>query len=207
MEEIWKKIEDYGCLYEVSNLGRIRDLHGNIKPMYKQNKGYYCLSLYYNGKTYHPTIHRLVANAFLDKVEGYNQINHIDGDKSNNKAENLEWTNQRLNYNHGMNKFFYSHNEDHYFAKLTNDIVKLIPDFYELGFTRTTLSKILGIHRSSLEAIEKGISYRELGLNFNNITIVKYKDLPNIKLPSYIWDKFKDNTVLNTLISQGRVSV
>lgn len=207
MEEIWKRIENYGRLYEVSNLGRVRDLNGNIKPMYIQNKGYYCLSLYYNGKSYHPTIHRLVAEYFIPKIEGYNKVNHIDGNKSNNRVDNLEWTNQRLNYNHGMNKFLYSHNEDHYFAKLTNDIVLLIPDMYQLGFTRATLSKILDINPSSLEAIEKGISYRELGLDFSNIHRIKYKDLPNIKLPSYIWEKFKDNTVLNTLIAQGKVSV
>ena len=44
MEEIWKRIQDYGGLYEVSNLGRVRDLKGKLKPMYKNNKGYYCMS-------------------------------------------------------------------------------------------------------------------------------------------------------------------
>ncbi len=206
MEEIWKDIKGYEGLYKVSNLGRVRDFKGKIKPMYKQNKGYYCLSLCKDGKTFHPTIHRLVAEHFIDNPNGLTQVNHKDGDKSNNHATNLEWCNQRMNYNHGMQNFYYSHNENHFFAKLTNEVVKCIPTLYRLGFIRATVSKILGINPASLEAIENGISYRELGLDFN-FTRTKYKDLPNIKLPSDIWEIFRGNTVLNTLISQGKVSV
>ena len=207
MEEIWKTINNYEGLYEVSNLGRVRDSKGNIKPMYKQNKGYSCLSLYVNGKIYHPTIHRLVAEAFLTKKEGLNQVNHKDGNKDNNCVDNLEWCNQAQNYQHGMKHYFYSHNENHYFAKLTNEQVKCIPTLFNIGFTRATIARILNINPSSIEAIEHKISYRELGLDFTNVHYTKYKDLPNIKLPLDVWEIFKDNTVLNILIAQGKVSV
>lgn len=206
MEE-WKRILDYGGLYEVSNLGRVRDLKGKIKSMYKNNKGYYLLSLYYNDKTYHPTIHRLVAKAFIPNPDNYTQINHKDCDKSNNKISNLEWCNQEYNYNEGKNAFLYSHNDKHFFAKLKNSDIPMIYNLYKLGFTRATVARIFKVNVSSLEAIEKGISYRELGIDFSSITLTKYKDLPNIKLPSYIRDYFKDNTVLNTLIAKGKVSV
>ena len=83
----------------------------------------------------------------------------------------------------------------------------MIYELYKLGFIRTTISKILGINCSSVEAIKLGISYRELGINFKNLQITKYKDYPNIKLPSNVREYFKDNTVLNTLIAQGKVSV
>lgn len=206
MEEIWKDIINYEGLYKVSNLGRVKDYKGNLKSTYINNKGYYCLSLYKDGKTHHPTLHRVVATAFIPNLESYSQVNHIDGNKQNNIVTNLEWCNQRQNYDHGMNKFLYSKNEDHYFAKLTNEIVKCIPELYKLGFTRATVAKILEINPSSLEAIEKKISYRELNLDFN-FERTKYKDLPSIVLPSYIWNIFKDNTVLNTLIAKGKVSV
>lgn len=205
--EIWKKIEDYEGLYEVSNTGKVRDLKGNIKPMFKNNKGYYLLSLYCNGKTHHPTIHRLVAKAFIPNPNNYPQVNHKDCDKANNSIENLERCNQRYNYDEGMKTFQYSKNENHYFSKLRNSDIPIIYDLYKLGFIRATVARIFNIDKSSLEAIEKGISYRELGIDFDKIKLTKYKDLPNIKLPSYIRDYFKDNTVLNTLIAKGRVSV
>ena len=205
--EIWKTIQDYGGLYQVSNTGKVRDLKNHIKSVYKNNKGYVCLSLYYNGKTYHPTVHRLVAKAFIPNPNNYGQVNHKDCNKENNSVENLEWCNQRYNYNEGMRTFQYSKNEEHYFAKLKNSDIPIIYELYKLGFTRATVAKIFSINPSSLEAIEKGISYRELGYNFKAIKLTKYKDLPNIKLPSYIRDYFSDNTVLNTLIAQGKVSV
>lgn len=205
--EIWKTIQDYGGLYQVSNTGKVRDLKNHIKSVYKNNKGYVCLSLYYNRKTYHPTVHRLVAKAFIPNPNNYEQVNHKDCNKENNSVENLEWCNQRYNYNEGMKTFQYSKNEEHYFAKLKNSDIPIIYELYKLGFTRVTVAKIFSINPSSLEAIEKGISYRELGYNFKAIKLTKYKDLPNIKLPSYIRDYFRDNTVLNTLIAQGKVSV
>ena len=205
--EIWKTIQDYGGLYQVSNTGKVRDLKNHIKSVYKNNKGYVCLSLYYNRKTYHPTVHRLVAKAFIPNPNNYEQVNHKDCNKENNSVENLEWCNQRYNYNEGMKTFQYSKNEEHYFAKLKNSDIPIIYELYKLGFTRVTVAKIFSINPSSLEAIEKRISYRELGYNFKAIKLTKYKDLPNIKLPSYIRDYFRDNTVLNTLIAQGKVSV
>lgn len=206
MEE-WRKILDYGNIYEVSNLGRVRDLKGHIKPTYKNNKGYYLLSLYYNGKTYHPTIHRLVAKAFIPNSNNYTQVNHKNSDKSDNRVGNLEWCNQRYNFDEGMKSFLYSHNENHYFSKFKNTDISMIYKLYCLGFTRATVSKIFGVNPSTLEAIEKGVSYRELGIDFTNVKLTKYKDCNNIKLPNDVRQYFKDNIVLNILIAQGKVLV
>lgn len=205
--EIWKYINGYEGLYEISNKGKVRNAEGRILKARTQNKGYFYVTLHSNHKERKFTIHRLVAEVFIPKINGFNQVNHINGNKKDNSVENLEWCNQRLNYNHGMQKFLYSHNDNHYFAKLTNEQVRTIPTLFKIGFTRTTISRILNVNVSSIEAIEKGISYRELGLDFSNIKITKYKDLPNIKIPIDVWNIFKDNTVLNTLISQGKVSV
>lgn len=206
MEEIWKDVNNYEGLYLVSNLGRCKDSNGKPIIGYRNNKGYTCVSLTKDRKLKHFLLHRIVAQTFISNQENFSQVNHLDGNKQNNAVSNLEWCNQRQNYDHGMSKFFYSKNEDHYFAKLTNEKVETIPELYKLGFTRATIAKILEVTDGAIKAIEKGISYRELGLDFN-IPKTKYKDLPNIKLPSYIWEIFKDNTVLNTLISEGRVSV
>ena len=99
--EIWKKVLNYEGLYEVSNKGRVRDCKGKIKPMYKNNKGYLCLSLYYKGKTYHPTIHRLVAKSFLPNYSDNLQVNHKNEVKTDNRVENLEMLSSKDNNNYG----------------------------------------------------------------------------------------------------------
>lgn len=206
MEEIWKDINGYEGLYKVSNLGKVINSQGRIKSTYVNNKGYCCLSLYKDSKEKHFTLHRLVAETFIPNPNGLEQINHLDGNKLNNRVSNLEWCNQGENYRHGMSNFYYSHNENHYFSKLSNEQVRCIPTLLISGLTISTVAKILGINNSSLRAIINKVSYRELGLDFNFV-ITKYKDLPNIKLPSDVWEIFRDNTELNTLIAQGRVSV
>lgn len=206
MEEIWKNIKGFEN-YQVSNLGRVKDNNGTFKNYYVQNKGYCCLSLYKEGRTYHPTVHRVVAEAFLPNPNRYSQINHKDCNKENNCVSNLEWCNQKYNYVEGKKNFLYSHNESHYFAKLKNTDIPIIAKLLQLGFTKTTVAKIFGVVSDSIDAIIKGISYREMKVDFSKIHFIKYKDLPYIKLPQDIYNYLKDNTVLNTLIAQGKVSV
>jgi len=206
MEEIWKNSKTYEGL-QISNWGNVRTVDGKLKPQYVQNKGYSCVSYFVHGKTVHFLVHREVAKTFLPNPGNYKQVNHIDCDKRNNAVDNLEWCNQRYNYNEGMKHFLYSHNEQHYFSKLKNEDIPMMAKLFSLGFTRTTIARIFNINASSIRAIEKGISYRELGIDFSLVPRTKYKDMPNIKLPSDVRDYFKDNTVLNTLIAQGKVSV
>jgi hypothetical protein len=90
MEE-WKNIKGYEGLYQVSNLGRIRNKNNNIKVNNLYKNGYLYVDLYKYGKRKRKLVHRLVAQAFIKNVNDYPQINHIDGNKKNNNAENLEW--------------------------------------------------------------------------------------------------------------------
>lgn len=207
MEEVWKPIKEYGGKYKISNLGRVKNNKDELLSYYKNNKGYCLTTFCYNGKSYHPTIHRLVAMYFIPNPNNLPQVNHKDNNKLNNRVDNLEWCNQRYNYDEGMKTFNYSHNEDHFFAKLKNSDVFMIYELFKLGFTRSTIAKIVGLVPASIEAIEKGISYRELGIDFSKIQRQKYKNAPNIELPANVREYFRDNTVLNTLIAKGKVSV
>lgn len=111
MEEIWKDIKGYEGLYQVSNLGRvkrilfinricIKEKEKMLKP--RQNKfGYLLVSLSKNGKIKQITIHRLVAETFLNNPNNYSDINHKDENKQNNNVDNLEFCTHKYNTNYG----------------------------------------------------------------------------------------------------------
>ena len=120
MEEIWKDIENYEGYYQVSNLGNIRSLDrliiqvdakkgkyariikGRIIKPENNKRGYKCVTLTIQNKKVLKPIHRLVAEAFIPNPNNYPVINHIDGNKHNNKATNLEHCSHKHNVNEAM---------------------------------------------------------------------------------------------------------
>lgn len=113
MEEIWKEVKDFEGLYEVSNFGNVksldrignngRHLKGKILKQHKNAYGYWVVKLYNNGSCSY-FVHRLVAIAFIPNPENKPQVNHIDEDKDNNKAENLNWMTSKENNDWGTRK-------------------------------------------------------------------------------------------------------
>jgi len=118
MQEEWRSVVGYENLYEVSNLGRVRSLarkvyrkhwtgvdshmtyKGKMIPFWVTPKGYLRLSLNKEGNKSNHLVHRIVANAFIPKIEGKDLINHKNGVKSDNKVENLEWVTNQENIIH-----------------------------------------------------------------------------------------------------------
>jgi len=104
MEE-WKDIPGYEGLYQTSNLGKVKSLK---RPRVKEKllkgeidqDGYIRITLSKNGKTKKYKAHRLVMMAFNNTTDSSLQINHIDGNKKNNKLENLEWCTASYNTIH-----------------------------------------------------------------------------------------------------------
>lgn len=103
MEEIWKDIEGYEGIYQVSNLGRVKNIKRNIFMKDSlSRKGYKMIDLRNAPnprKRY--SVHRLVAEAFIPNPDNKPQVNHIDEDKTNNNVYNLEWVTAKENSNHG----------------------------------------------------------------------------------------------------------
>ncbi len=102
--EIYKDVKGYEGLYQVSNLGNVKSLHGKGKIMRlgKMKKGYLLVELSKNAVRKGVLVHRLVALAFIPNPENKPQINHKDGVKSNNNLSNLEWVTAIENSRHSI---------------------------------------------------------------------------------------------------------
>ena len=102
-KEIWKDILGYEGKYMVSNWGRVKSLNYNktgkegILKAVKVGNGYLQVHLCKDGKGKWYFVHRLVASAFLENPEGYTEVNHINEDKADCRAENLEWCSRSYN--------------------------------------------------------------------------------------------------------------
>ena len=125
MQEIYKDIVGYEGLYQVSNLGNVKSLKYGKERILKSainSKGYVVVVLCKNLKCLTKKVHRLVAMAFIPNTENKEQVNHINGIKTDNRVENLEWCTQSENIQHGYNNglFKSKKGEFHNLAKLLN---------------------------------------------------------------------------------------
>lgn len=124
MATIWKPVKGYEN-YIISTDGKVKNIiTGKILKGGQNQKGYLQVQLYKNGKRIQPFIHKLVAEAFIDNPDNKPQVNHIDGNKTNNNISNLEWCDNRENQNHAIKNHLrknllavYQYSKDHKFIK------------------------------------------------------------------------------------------
>ena len=110
MQEIWKNIPNYEGIYQISNLGNIRSCKNNkIRKSIKQKSGYLRIILTKNQKQKATNVHILVAKNFVPNPNNLPFVNHIDGNKENNKSDNLEWVTASQNMKHAIKKGLIKH--------------------------------------------------------------------------------------------------
>lgn len=96
----WRPISGYLGLYEVSRYGEVRNAKTLNHLAVATKAGYLQVGLFKDSKQKWKLVHRLVAEAFLPGKTDKPEVNHIDGDKRNNSAENLEWCSRNQNLRH-----------------------------------------------------------------------------------------------------------
>ena len=106
-EEIWKDIDGFKGLYQVSSFGRVKSFQGKepkIMSLSKDKYGYYKCCLHKDTKEYYFKVHRLVAQTFIPNPNKFSQVNHKDEYKTNNYVENLEWCTIDFNLEYGTGR-------------------------------------------------------------------------------------------------------
>lgn len=165
MDEIWKDIEE-APNYEVSNLGRVR----NKKTRRILNPGVYGATGYKQVNMAIPAegnkqrkryIHRLVAIAFVPNPDNKREVDHINGDKTDNRAENLEWVTSSENQKrrHAMGNIKTSHRKIGQFdikGQLIKEYESIVSAAQEMGVKRNAIDCVLqGRHKTSCGFIWK----------------------------------------------------
>lgn len=159
-EEIWKDIEGYEGLYQVSNMGRVKSLgnggtnqHKGKETIMKQqlSRRYLSLILVKNKEKKRFRVHRLVAQAFIPNPDNLPQVNHKNEIKTDNRVENLEFCDAIYNHNYGtINKRISEAQINHkkksipiYQFTIDGKFVKEWPSIHEIN-------RVLGFHRGHI---------------------------------------------------------
>ena len=163
-----KKIADFD--YEVDRQGNIYRI-GNDKPKYQSvnRDGYKVVGLWKNNKSTAKTVHRLIALAFLPNPENKPCVNHINGDKQDNRLENLEWATYSENTIHSFENGLQvaPKGEEVYNAKHTNEQIHEICKLMEEGLRNIEIIEKLGVPKSLLKNIRNGRSWESIKSQYN----------------------------------------
>lgn len=158
----WKPIESHRGLYEVSRCGQVRKTDGSIIGQWPNSLGYLIVRL--SRPRIQARVHRLVAGAFLPNPNQLPVVNHLDSDRSNNKADNLEWCTQADNLRHasdlGRMQRNYWCGRRSPSATLSDDDVKLIREWHaRTGQSWSKVAERFGVSKRTVGRILKGQSY------------------------------------------------
>ena len=156
--EVWITIKK-SPKYEVSNLGRVRNINtGRVRSFENNSQKYIKFSTTIDKRRFSYYVHRLVAMYFVPNPEGKPQVNHIDGDKHNNSADNLEWCTQEENMSHAISSRLLPKSS----PKLKAEDVLEIRDKLSKGYTYRQLSKEYNIGINHVYSINHRLVWKNI---------------------------------------------
>lgn len=163
-----KKHPYFECL--VTEDGQVFSLRGKRYKAYNNEFGYCIVNIKdpVDGKWRTRRVHRLVAEAFLPNPEGKPEVNHKDGDKSNNCVSNLEWATSKENKDHGWaNGLYTARGELHVDSVLTDKQVHEICRLLEEGARNIDLARAFGVHKDTISRIRIGDNWKHISSLYN----------------------------------------
>lgn len=177
MIEVWKDVKGFEGRFKVSNYGRVLSINGRHKgekiltPNLQKSTGYYSTTLNWIGRRRNIRIHVLVAEAFLEKPNiPHVCVNHKDGNKLNNRLDNLEWTDKKANCAHAVATGLHNlKGENHPSRKLTNDSVHAIKFLFP-SISNSELANTFNISRRQICDIRRGIGWKHITKDYNPIS-------------------------------------
>ena len=150
--EIWKPIEGYGNHFEVSNYGRVRRISGGRWPCFNRElsyriapNGYILVTLRFNDGQKSIVVHRLVAEAFVPNPHRAPFVNHIDGNKRNNCASNLEWVTAKENMAHAIRTGLRKMGDEYDYTVIHKETLPALYGLRRIGLSYAEIGEILGI--------------------------------------------------------------
>lgn len=160
MVEAWKAVAGYEGLYEVSNAGRVRSLDRIDRLGRKRrgriirggdSKGYRNVLLSKDGTAFAVTVHRLVAHAFL---AGHgNEIRHLNGDRTNNRADNLAWGTAKDNANDRQQHGRTARGEKIGRARFSAELVRRVRAYGAQGLGPSEIGRLVGENKSRVHEL------------------------------------------------------
>jgi len=169
MVEQWKAIEGYEDIYEVSDQGRVKSLKFDKERILRtalNTKGYLQAHLFHNGERKTFLVHRLVAEACIPNPESDErlEINHRNGDKTDNRVANLEWCTHSENVHHSRDVLGKTpRGESHGRSKLTEAEVRLMRKLYKVhGITQQILAARFRVSQMDVGFIVRRVTWQHV---------------------------------------------
>ena len=150
VEETWRDIKNYNSLYQVSNKGRVKSLKFGkeriLKKYHTNNQGkYFLVGLTKKSKTRNILVARLVADAFIPNIDNKPCVNHINGNRIDNRVENLEWCTYKENSEHAWRTKLYKTNKKVLMKTLGDEPILVFDSqseaYRSTGINQSTISK------------------------------------------------------------------